>query len=101
MRNAEFTLSFYPQTFIDDIKQFTISPVYSLHDSDDQLDVCNDLFLDCVERHAPLKRIKVSRPTTPWIKHVKSAQMQKQFIELRTRPMVLLLRVHLDCVVII
>ena len=28
----------------------------------------NKLFLSCIERHAPLKRIKITRPQAPWMK---------------------------------
>ena len=38
----------------------------------------NKLILDCIDRHAPLKRTKFTRPPAPWIKQLDIIELQKQ-----------------------
>ena len=41
------------------------STVSSFDNPDDQLAMQNKLILDCIDRHAPLKRTKFTRPPAP------------------------------------
>ena len=38
----------------------------------------NKLNLDCIDRHAPLKRTKFTRPPAPWMKQIDIIELQKQ-----------------------
>lgn len=53
---------FVEQDFIDDCAELPLSIIYSTDDPDEQLDYFNYLLSDCLERHAPLKRVRVTRP---------------------------------------
>ena len=44
-----------------------LSLIYSYDDPNEQLDVLEKLFNECLERHAPMKRVKVTRPPAPWL----------------------------------
>ena len=56
------------KNYISDFRQLPLSIVYGLDDSNDQLSVFNKLISDCIEQHAPLKRVKLIRPIAPWMK---------------------------------
>ena len=62
--NSKFTLNDYE----DDFRALPFTAVYALEDPEDKLDVLNNLILSCLERHAPLKRTKFTRPPAPWLK---------------------------------
>ena len=47
------------------------------------LDMFNHLLIGCIERHAPLKQIKVSRRPAPWIKDLEISKLKQSFHELR------------------
>ena len=38
----------------------------------------NKLILDCIDRHATLKRTKFTRPPAPWMKQLDIIELQKQ-----------------------
>ena len=59
-------------------QQFTVSAVYSFDNPDDQLAMLNKLILDCIDRHAPLKRTNFTRPPVPQMKQLDIIELQKQ-----------------------
>ena len=42
---------------------------------EDKLDTFNNLVAECIDRHAPLKRIKCTRPQAPWLKSLDIEQL--------------------------
>ena len=48
-----------------DFSTLPLSPIYSYNDPNEQLNVLEKLFNECLERHSPMKRIKVTRPPAP------------------------------------
>ena len=63
--NIRIMKHFVEQDFIDDCAELPLSVIYSTDDPDEQLDYFNYLFSDCLDRHAPLKRVRVTRPPAP------------------------------------
>ena len=53
----------YPSNF----QQLPLNLVYSYHDSEDQVSIFNKFVVDCVNIHAPLKKVKLTRPVAPWM----------------------------------
>ena len=47
------------------------------------VDALNSLMKDCLDRHAPLRRVKVSRPPAPWLQTEEIRQLQKDRDQLR------------------
>ena len=66
------------QKYIDDFMQLPFSIRYSVVNPDDQLDTLNKIILECIGCHAPLKRIKVTRPPAPWMKDPDIVALQNQ-----------------------
>ena len=54
--------------FIEDFEQLPLSIVYSADDPDMQVDLLGSLIRECIDRHAPLKHTKLTRPPAPWMK---------------------------------
>ena len=52
-------------------------------DPDEQLETLNSLILKCIERDAPLKRIRVTRPAAPWMKCPTIKDLKKERDTLR------------------
>ena len=42
--------------------------VYAFDEPDDQFTILNKLILDSIEKHALIKRIRLTRPVAPWMK---------------------------------
>ena len=57
--------TFDPVAFQNDFSTLPLSLIYSYDDPNEQLDVIEKLFNECLERHAPMKRVKVTRPPAP------------------------------------
>ena len=74
---------FEKQKFLQDFSELPFNLVYSVDDIDEKLDLFNSLITTCLDRHAPLKRIKVSRPPAPWLKSNDIHQLQDQRNRLR------------------
>ena len=70
--------SFNPQQFRADVAQLPFSIIDSTTDPDEQLDYFNKLIRSCIDDHAPLRKVKVTRPPAPWIQDEKIQQLQKE-----------------------
>ena len=55
---------------------FPLSVVDALEDPNEKLDAFSELILQCIERHAPLKRIKLTRRPAPWLQDDEIRQTQ-------------------------
>ena len=51
-----------------------LNVVYTFNDLEDKLNILNHLILTCIERHAPLKRVKLTHPIVPWMMEPKISQ---------------------------
>ncbi len=54
--------------FREDFSSVPLNVVYGLDSPDDMVDVMSTLMRECINRHAPLRRVKVTRPPAPWLK---------------------------------
>ena len=64
--------------FVRDYACFPLSVIYGFDSPDDMVQGFNTLFGECIERHAPLKRMKITRPPAPWMN---SDQIRKLQVE--------------------
>ena len=62
-----------------------LSAVYSLDDPDEQVKTLNKLITQALSRHAPIKRMKFTRPLTLLVKKLDIINLQKKINELRTK----------------
>ena len=74
---------FDEQKFYDDFLQYPLSLIYAFDDPNDQLLTLNKLFRDCLDNHAPLRRVKLTRPPAPWMRELNVANNQIQCENLR------------------
>ena len=61
--------------FKADFQKLPFSTVYAMEDPEDKLDIFKTLVAECIDRHAPLKRIKCTRPPAPWLKSLDIQQL--------------------------
>ena len=63
------------QDFTDLFAAPRLGLVYAFNDPNDMISVFNEFISDHINEHAPLKTIRVTRPTAPWIngRHCRSA----------------------------
>ena len=57
--------------------------VYGLETPDDKLNALNSLITECIDRHAPLRRVKVTRPPAPWMHSEEIRKLQLERNRLR------------------
>ena len=57
--------------------------VYGLECADDMVDAMNSLIRDCIDRHVPLRRTKVTRPPAPWLQTDEIRLLQSERDHLR------------------
>ena len=70
--------NFNTKEYYADFSTVPFLTVYSFVNADDQVAMLNTLILDCIDRHAPLKRTKFTRPPAPWMKQLDIIELQKQ-----------------------
>ena len=63
---------------VTDFQQLPLNLAYSFDDPDDQVAMLNKVITDCINIHAPLKRVKLTRPIAPWMHDLKSIELQKE-----------------------
>ena len=49
-----------------------------MEDPEDKLEIFNILVTECIDRHAPLKQIKCTRPPPPWLKSLDIQQLKSE-----------------------
>ena len=57
--------------------------MYSVDDPDQKLEIFTSIFKSCLERHAPVLRVKITRPPAPWLNTDDIRQLQKERNQLR------------------
>ena len=61
----------------DEISDHDI-PYSILNVKNDQVTILNKLILDCIEKHAPVKRIRLTRPVVLWMKDESIVNLKTQ-----------------------
>ena len=74
---------FDEQKFIEDFSKLPLNLIYSTDDIDEKLNLFNSTFPSCLDIHAPLRKIRVTRPPAPWLKSDDIQQPQIQRNDLR------------------
>ena len=69
--------------FKEDLSLLPLEVVYGLESPDGMVDVLNSLMKDCLDRHAPLRRVKVTRPPAAWLQTEEIRQLHKDRNQLR------------------
>ena len=59
--------NFNTASFVSDVEKLPFAAVYGLESSEDKLHCFNELFLSCLDQHAPLVKCKITRPPAPWL----------------------------------
>ena len=76
--------NFQQQDFIDSFATLPLELVYAFNDPNDMISVFNRVISNRIIEHAPLKTIRVIRPTAPWMKDIDIVDLQKKCHQLRT-----------------
>ena len=71
-------------SYTSDFQQPPLNLVYSFHDPEDQVSIFNKLIVDCINTHAPLRKVKLTRPVALWMNDPKIANLQKDLDTQRT-----------------
>ena len=69
---------FKEESFVVDFSTLPMSIISYSDDPDERLETLNSLILECTEGHAPLKRIRVTRPPVCWMKCPNIKDLQKE-----------------------
>ena len=75
------------KNYIDEFKQLPLNIVYGFDDPDDQLNALCSLITGCINDHAPLRKVKLTRPPAPWMNDPKitTQQMKMESIRLQMK----------------
>ena len=68
--------SFDQKSFVKDVKCLPFSVVYGVSDPDEKLSIFNNLLLDVINKHAPIWRIKATRPPASWMNDPANKKLQ-------------------------
>ena len=69
--------------YIEDVSSLPFSMIYGIEDPNKKLEIFNDLLSECINNHAPLKRVKVTRPPEPWLQNEAIRSLQSLRNDLR------------------
>lgn len=69
--------------FKEDFSSLPLHVIYGLECPDDMVDSINTLTRECIDRHAPIRRVKVTRPPAPWMQSEQIRQLQAERDRLR------------------
>ena len=76
--------NFRQHDFIDSFATLPLELVYAFNDPNDMISSFNELISNHINEHVPLKTIRVTRPTAPWMKDIDIVELQQNFHQLRT-----------------
>ena len=71
-------------SYTSDFYQLPPHLVYSFDDPEDQVLILNKLVGYCINTHAPLRTVKLTRPEAPWMNDPKIANLHKDLDTQRT-----------------
>ena len=69
--------------FKEDLGGVPFSIVFGVEEPNEKLDIFNSLFKSCLDRFAPLRRTKITRPPAPWLNEEEIRKLQRERNELR------------------
>ena len=71
--------NFDETAFVNELEDTPFSLVYSSDDPNVQLELLNNFLVECIDRHAPLRRVRFTRPPAPWTEteEIRSLQTKK------------------------
>ncbi|CAB4000880.1 Hypothetical predicted protein [Paramuricea clavata] len=69
--------------FREDFSKLPFSIINAFPETEEKLDILNSLITGCIDRHASLKRVNVTRPPAPWMKDPSIQLLQEQRNALR------------------
>ena len=70
--------NFDESSFIEDFKTLPFAASFGVSDPDEKLEILSSLIKECIDRHAPLKLTKVTRPPAPWLKDPAIAELKER-----------------------
>ena len=76
--------NFRQQDFIDSFATLPLELVYAFNDPNDMISVFNELISNHINEHAPLKTIRVTRPTALWMNDIDIVDLKQKCHQLRT-----------------
>ena len=65
-------------SYVSDFRELPLNLVYAFDEPDDQVTMLHKLVLDYIEKHAPIKRVRLTRSVARWIK-------DKSIVNLKTQ----------------
>ncbi len=77
--------TFVMNNFINDFRNLPLNVIYALDDVSEKVSIFNDLVTSCIDRHAPSRRVKITRPSSPWMKDLQISDLQRKRNILRQR----------------
>ncbi|XP_066928359.1 uncharacterized protein [Clytia hemisphaerica] len=63
--------------------ELPLNIVYAFDNTSDKVNALNKLITECIDRHAPVRKIKLTCPSSPWMKDLDVRDLQRQKNELR------------------
>ena len=69
---------FDEKAFIQDFSTLPLTIVYAVESPDEMVDLLNTLMVECLDRHAPSKRVKITHPPAPWLRATDIRQLQAE-----------------------
>ena len=75
--------AFVKNDYVADFQNLPLNIIYALEDVSDKVSVFNELIVSCIDRHAPTKRVKITRPSSPWMKDLNISNLQRRRNHLR------------------
>ena len=67
--------SFNINSFKQDFSTLPLQTIYGMESPDDMVGILNSLVSECIDRHAPLRKVKVTRSPAPWMNQPEIQQM--------------------------
>ena len=73
--------------YVNDFSKLSLSLICGFEEPEDQISILNKLFSDCLESHAPTRRVKLTRPIAPWMKDptIVSDRQKLELSRIKTR----------------
>ncbi|XP_071631879.1 uncharacterized protein [Temnothorax longispinosus] len=75
--------SFNPETFWNKLAEYDWSSVFTAEDIDSKVSILNDYFLECFDKHAPLRNVYPRHLPAPWLTNDIKNKMKERNIARR------------------
>ena len=71
------------ESYISDFQSLPLSIVYAFDTTAEKVRVLNTMITDCIHKHAPIRKVKLTRPPSPWMKDLNISNLQRTRNEAR------------------